>query len=718
MANIARWCFRHRFIVLGVWIIALVATAGLNQSIGTSFSNNFTLPRTDSSRALDLLKTVSPPASGETDTIVWHVSNGSVGNDATKQRINAMLQNVSKIPQVASITSPYTPMGAQQISRDNTTAYAQVAFSDNFQNINIQNVEAVIAAAHAASQPGLEVEIGGQAIEQSQQASTSFSASIGVLAAAVILFIAFGSLLAMSIPLITALMALGVGISSIGLLSHLMSISLIAPIIGTLIGLGVGIDYALFIVTRYRSGLLAKLSPEEAAIKALNTTGRAVLFAGMTVCVALLGLLTLGISFLGGVGISAAIVVAVTVLAAVTLLPALLGIYKMRILPRRARRRLDSEGPIDEAAATGIWAKNARIVQDHSWTVAIMAIVILGILITLYLSLRLGSSDAGNDPESTTTRKAYDLLAGGFGPGFNGPLQLVGAINTPTERIAFTQLAATVKQLPGVAQVVSLPLTPQAKTGIIQIVPTTSPESVATNNLIKQLRNNIIPTAERGTGLRVYVGGVTAIFSDFANVIASKLPLFIAVIVGLGFLILMVAFRSLVIPLTAAAMNLLAAGAAFGVVVAVFQWGWLSGILQTGGPGPIEAFLPVIMLAILFGLSMDYQVFLVSRMHEEWVHSKNNDQAVRLGQAKTGRVITAAASIMIFVFISFVFGGQRITAEFGIGLEAAVLIDAFIIRNFLVPAVMHRFGRANWWLPKWLDRALPHLAVEPAEEQK
>lgn len=717
MANIARWCFRHSFIVIGIWIVLLITSFGLTKAFGTNYSNSFSLPSTDSTKAQNLLKTVSAGASGENDTIVWHVSSGSVRSKSTQQQINTMLDKVQRVPQVASIVSPYAALGERQISNDGKTAYAQLSWNGQFLNLNKQNVKTVIEDVQAVNAKGLEVEIGGQAIEQSEQSSTSRSAGIGVLAAAIILFIAFGSLLAMSVPLISALMALGVGISSIGLLSHVLSISTFSPILGALIGLGVGTDYALFIITRYRSGLLGGLEPEEAAVKALNTAGRAVMFAGVTVCVALLGLLTLRISFLSGVGIAAALVVATTVLAAITLLPALLGIYKMRVLSRRSRNKLKRSGPVDEAATTGFWARNAHFVEDHSLKVATMALLVMLILAIPYFSLRLGSSDAGNDPASTTTRKEYDLLANGFGPGFNGPLQLVGQVNTAGQRAAFNELARKVKQLPGVAQVAEVLLTPQTKVGIIKVIPTTSPESEATSNLIKNLKKDVIPAAEKNTGLHVYVGGITAIFNDFASVISSKLPLFLGVIIGLGFLILMVAFRSLVIPLTAAVMNLLAVAAAFGIIVAVFQWGWLSGILHTGGPGPVESFLPVIMVAILFGLSMDYQVFLVSRMHEEWVHSKNNDRAVRIGQTETGRVITAAASIMILVFLSFILEGQRVIAEFGIGLASAVLLDAFILRNFLVPALMHRFGRANWWLPKWLDKILPHLAVEPLDRK-
>jgi RND superfamily putative drug exporter len=716
MDKIARWCFRHRFIVISLWIVLLVGSYGLTQAVGTNYNNSFSLPSTDSTKALNLLQEVSPGASGETDTVVWHVSSGTVNDADTKIQMEAMLAKIEQIPQVASITSPYSPMGMTQISRDGQTAYAQISFSKQFQDLDKANIKNLIDTAEAARASGLQVEVGGQAIEQSEQTSPSSSSGIGVLAAAIVLFIAFGSLLGMLVPLITALMALGVGISLVGLLTHHLSIATFAPTLGALIGLGVGIDYALFIITRYRSGLIGGLTPEEATVKSLNTAGRAVLFAGTTVCVALLGLLTLNINFLAGVGIASAVVVLVTVLAAITLLPALLGVFRTRILGRKARRKLKTDGPVNEADVKGVWARNASFVEKHSWSVIVVALVIIGILLAPVFSLRIGSSDAGNDPSTTTTRKSYDLLAAGFGPGFNGPLQLVGAIDTPEQKAAFAKLATTVKDVPNVAAVVAFPSAPGAKVGIIQVVPTTSPESVATSDLITDLRKNVVPAAEGGTGLHVYVGGITAIFNDFSSVIASKLPLFLAVIIGLGFLILMIAFRSLVIPLTAAAMNLLAAGAAFGVVVAVFQWGWFSGVLHTGGPGPVEAFLPVMMLAILFGLSMDYQVFLVSRMHEEWTHTHNNHRAVRTGQAETGRVITAAATIMILVFMSFVFGGQRVIAEFGVGLASAVLIDAFILRNFLVPALMHRFGDANWWLPKWLDRILPHLAVEPVED--
>jgi RND superfamily putative drug exporter len=717
MANIARWCFRHRFIVIILWVVALLGAFGAAKALGTNYSNSFSLPNTDSTRALSLLQSVSPSSTGETDNIVWHVKNGTVLDSVTKQAVSTMLTKISAIPEVGSVESPYSPQGSVQISKDGKTAYANITFTKDSRDLNAADVKRVISTAEAASTTNLEVDLGGQSIEQSQQAKPSSTEAIGVVAAAIILFLAFGSLFATIVPLITALMALGVGLNTVGLLSHAFGISAFSPTLGALIGLGVGIDYALFIITRHTTGLKAGLTPEEATVKALNTAGRAVLFAGSAVSAALLGLLVLRISFLNGVGIAAAVVVVVTVLAASTLLPALFGVFRMRILSRKQRKILRKDGPHNEEQTKGIWARNAAFVQKRRVIVGALALIVIGILIVPYFSLRLGSSDASNDSTNSTTYKSYELLAHGFGAGFNGPLLLVGSIHSPIQKSAFVKVERELRKTPGVAEVQAFPLNSAATVGTMQVIPTTSPESVATANLITHLRTDVIPTAEANSGLHVYIGGVTATFSDFATVISNKLPLFLVVVIGFGFLILMLAFRSLVVPLTAALMNVLAAGAAFGVVVAVFQWGWLSNLLHTGGPGPVEAFIPVLMLAILFGLSMDYEVFLVSRMHEEWTHTKDNKRAIRIGQAETGRVVTAAATIMIFVFGSFVFGGQRVIAEFGVGLASAVLIDAFILRNFLVPSIMHVFGKANWYLPKWLDKILPHLSVEPMEEK-
>jgi RND superfamily putative drug exporter len=715
LASLARWCFRHRLIVVLGWVAAIAALVGLTATIGTAYSDSFSLPGTESTKALSLLSSSFPAQAGDSDTIVIHVKSGSVRDPAVQSTVSSMLARMATSPSVASVASPYAAAGAAQVSKDGLTAFAGVNFAKQVQELPTADIRHVIDLAESSRSSGLEVELGGNAIKQIQQTPPSSSELLGLVAAGIILFIAFGSLFAMVLPLLTAVVALGSGLMAVGLLSHVVGIGTVGPTLAGLIGLGVGIDYALFIVTRHRAGIQGGLSPEEAAVRALDTSGRAVLFAGGTVCAALLGLFVLRLSFLNGLAVPAALTVLFTVAAATTFLPALLGFLGPRVLGRKERRRLAAEGP-HEPHAEGFWAGWAALVERRPKLLAVGATVVMLLLTLPVLSLRLGSSDSGNDPSGSSTRKAYDLVAEGFGPGFNGPLQLVAELKSPADTAALAALVGTLRSEPGVASVTPFPAAPGAKLGIVQVVPTTSPQDGATSDLIGHLRSSVIPAAEQGTSLQVYVGGTTAIFDDFADVLTSKLPLFIGVIILLGFLLLMLAFRSLLVPATAALMNLLAAGASFGVVTAVFQWGWGTDLLGLGKAGPVEAFLPVIMLSILFGLSMDYQVFLVSRMHEEWVHTGDNRLSVSRGQATTGRVITAAAAIMICVFVAFVFGGQRVIAEFGIGLSSAVLLDAFIVRTVLVPAMMHLLGAANWWLPGWLDRQLPHLSVEPADE--
>jgi RND superfamily putative drug exporter len=711
MSAIARWCFRHRFAVIAAWVFVLVGLGTLSQTVKSDFNNSFSLPGTGSTTAQQLLSKAIPAQAGDSDTIVWQVSDGTVRDATVTTRISTVLKQIATMPEVAAVVSPYGPQGAAQISWDGRTAYATVDFAKQANNLAKADITRVIDAAKAARAPGLNVQLGGQAIEQTEQTSLGVSSTVGVLAAAVVLFIAFGSLLAMLLPIVTAIAGVGGGLMAIAPLTHTINVVDFAPILGALIGLGVGIDYALFIVTRHRRGLQSGLTPEQAAVKAIDTSGRAVLFAGSTVCIALLGILVLGVGFLNGLAVASALTVVFTVLAAVTLLPALLGLFGMRVLSRRQRRQLAAGAPAP--GATGMWARWAGAVERRPAILAATAAAVMLVLAVPVLSLRLGSSDQGNDPSSTTTRQAYDLLAGGFGPGFNGPLLLVAQTSSPADVAAVRTLEAG---LPKVADVTSVrQVAATSGTEVIQVTPGTSPEGKATSDLISTLRNDTIPAAEHGTTLRVYIGGVTATFADFATVVDAKLPWFILTIVGLSFLLLVVAFRSLLIPGTAAVMNLLAAAASFGVLTAFFQWGWGTDAFGLGTAGPVEAFLPVVTLAILFGLSMDYQVFLVSRMNEEWVHGRRNSDAVRTGQVETARVITAAATIMICVFLTFSFLGSRDVAEFGIGLAAAVALDAFILRTVLVPAAMHLFGNANWWLPRWLDRRLPHLAIEPPD---
>jgi RND superfamily putative drug exporter len=694
----------------------------MSQMVKTSYDNSFLLPGTDSSNAIQLLQRTVPAQAGDSDTIVWHVDHGSVRDRAVQARISAMLARVARAPEVAAVASPYVPPagsrgggsgsgGQAAISRDGRTAFATVNFTQRAGNLDKADITRVIGIAQGARAPGLAVELGGQAIQQSEQQPLSGASAIGIAAAAVILFIAFGSVFAMALPIVTAIAGVGSGLLLIAPLSHAVTMVDFAPILGALIGLGVGIDYALFIVTRYRRALLSGLRPPDAVAEAASTSGRAVVFAGGTVCIALLGILTLGVGFLDGLALAAAVTVVCTVVAASTLLPALLGVFGVRVISRRQLSRIWSEGPESPERTSGAWVRWARTVQRRPAALAAVATAVMLVLSIPVLHLRLGASDASNDPASSTSRQAYDLLADGFGPGFNGPLLVVAQARSAADIQAADRLTRALAGVPGVASVGAQP--PAAGVEVISVTPATSPEAKQTSDLIRTLRGEVIPRYTHGTTLRVYVGGETASFDDFAALTSDKLPLFLAAIVGLSFLLLMLAFRSLVIPATAAVMNLLAGAAAFGVLTAFFEWGWGTSAFGLGKSGPIEAFLPVVTLAILFGLSMDYQVFLVSRMTEEWARTGQAARSVRVGQTETARVITAAASIMIAVFVAFVFMSERAVAEFGVGLAAAVALDAFVLRTVLVPAGMHLFGRANWWLPRWLDRCLPRLAMEP-----
>ncbi|ANS67454.1 integral membrane export protein [Streptomyces lincolnensis] len=703
VAALARWCYRHRLVVLLLWVGALFGLGAAGSAAGTDYANVFSLPDTDSKRAYDRMTKAFPQTAGDTDTVVWKVDEGSVRDASVRSRIEPALEEIGAMRGIGEVTDPYAADGAAQISRDGRIAYAQVTFAEQANAVPKELIEDVVGTAQAAERDGLQVELGGQAIARTQEPPMGTAELVGIVAAAVVLFLAFGSLFSMLLPLVVAIAGVGSGLMSTSLLSHVTDMPEVAPLLGSLIGLGVGIDYALFIVTRHRRGILRGTDPEEAAVTALNTSGRAVLFAGGTVCIALAGMLVMNMRFLDGVVIATSLTVVLSVLAATTLLPALLGLLGVRVLSRRQRRRLAVTGP-EADETSGLAARWSSYVQKRPRSVAALALAVMMVLALPVLSIRLGATDQGNHQESQTTRQAYDLLAEGFGPGFNGPLQVVVVEGDAAG------LASRIESTEGVAQVAAAP--PANGVSVIQVVPTTSPQSEKTDQLIDRLRDDVIPAS----GTEAHVGGVTAVFKDFASVTGERLSYFIAAIIGLGFLLLLIAFRSIVVPLTAALMNLVAAAASFGVLVAIFQWGWGTELLGIGKEGPITAFLPVIMLSLLFGLSMDYQVFLVSRMHEEWVHTRDNARAVRVGLAETSRVINCAALIMICVFSAFVLSGDLEGAMAGIGLAAAVALDAFILRTALVPAAMHLLGDSNWWLPHWLEKRLPHLAVEPREE--
>jgi RND superfamily putative drug exporter len=717
MKALATWCVRHRVIVLLLWLTTLVGTILISNSVGTAYSNSFSLPNTESTKALNLLQSAAPKVAGDREQIVFHTTNGALVTDpSVEAAITTMLNEVKGVQHVSNITSPYGPEGSAQISADGRTGFATVTFDTQGQNISTSLAKHFVATAQKASGPGLQVAVAGQVAEAANRVSFS-SAGLGILLAGVVLYLVFASIFAMLLPLASALASLGTAIGVIGLLSHALKMPEFSTQLVLLIGLGVGVDYALFIVTRHRQGLIAGNDVESSIVNAVNTSGRAVLFAGIIVCIALLGMFALGVNFLYGLAIAAAIGVLFTMIAALTLLPAFLGFIGPRVLSRRQKRELAVNGPrIVGAGTKGFWPRWASFIQGRPVLPAVVALLIVVLVALPFFSLRLGSSDQGNDPTGTTTRTAYDLLAKGFGPGFNGPLLLVAENAGPADAPALDRLAASVRTQDNVAKVVApvpLPTNHGQTVSLLTVYPKSSPQDSATTDLIDHLRQATIPAAVAGTGVSVYVGGNTAIFADFARVLSSKLPLFIGLVVVLSFLLLAWVFRSLLIPLTAAAMNLLSIGAAFGILVAVFQWGWVGAVFQVNRAGPIEAFLPVMLFAILFGLSMDYEVFLISRIHEEYLKSGDNRTAVRNGLAATGKTITAAALIMILVFGSFILGGERVIKEFGLGLAAGILMDAVLIRMAIVPSLMFMFGRANWWFPGWLDRALPRLSVDP-----
>ncbi|MEU5546306.1 MMPL family transporter [Streptomyces sioyaensis] len=732
MTALARWCLRRRIVVLLLWLAAFAGVAVAAGVTGSAYSNNYEVPGTESSQASALLAKAFPGSSGDSDTIVWHTDSGTVRSGAVTKTMTHTLEKVADLPGVSEVRSPYDRsqagashgQGARQISKDGHTAYASVTFDRPTDELDTAQVRKVVDTAQRASGRGLQVELGGAGIALTEAPRAQLPEIIGLCAAAVVLFLAFGSLAATFLPIVTAVAAVGTASAGISLLSHAMTVADFAPMLGMLIGLGVGIDYALFIVTRHRKGLRAGLSVDEAATCAAASSGRAVVFAGATVCIALLGMLILRLSFLNGVALAASLTVVLTVAASVTLLPALLGLIGMRALSGRERRRLAAHGPRRERP-TGIAARWSGFVERHPKLLGLTAAVVMLVLALPAFGLHLGTSDQGNNPATSTTRKAYDLLAGGgpgaergsgFGPGFNGPLTLVGTLDGAKDRIAFDKLPHRLREVPGVAQVSAPEFDGGRSTGVITVVPDSAPQSRQTSALVARLRGEVLPAAERATTLDVRVGGITAGYDDFAGIIVGKLPLFIGMVIALGSVLLLFAFRSIGVPVKAALMNIAAVASSFGIVVAVFQWGWGSELLGLGSAGPVEPFLPVIMVSVLFGLSMDYQVFLVSRMYEEWRLTGDNRRAVRVGLTETSRVINSAAVIMIAVFAAFILSGDRTIAMFGIGLASAVALDAFVLRTLLVPALMHMLGGANWWLPSWLGRWLPRISIEPPPE--
>jgi putative drug exporter of the RND superfamily len=707
MLALTRWTTGHRRLVISSWVAIAVGVLVASQAIGKRDANNFSLPNTDSQRAVNLLKSSLPGQAGDADQIVFRARTGTLEQASVRAAVVSALRRIATLPHVASVVSPYA-MGVQAISKDGTIGFATVTFDLRANELTKSAIDRVVGTAKAARSSALQVELGGQAIKQVQQAGLGFVTVVGIAAAIIVLLISFGSFVAMGLPIVTALLGLGAGIGLIGLLSHVVDMVDFSSDLALMIGLGVGIDYALFVVTRFRDCCRQNGGDVHSAIEAaMNTAGRAMVFAGATVVIALLGMFALGVSFLYGAAIAASLGVLLVLVASLTLLPALLTFAGGRIGAGRTRR---ARRPATE---NRFWSRWVGWIQRWPALAAIGATAVLFVLAVPTLGLRLGAGDAGNDSASQTTRKAYDLLAAGFGAGFNGPLQVAVELPRADRQAALVRLTSALRTTPGVASVATPRLNVAGDTAAIAVYPATSPQSAQTTSLVRHLRNEVLPPLAKATGAAIYVGGVTATQVDFAHVISGKLPLFIGIVVGLSALLLLIAFRSLLIPLQAALMNLLSIAAALGVVQAIFERGWLGGLFGLQ-PAPIEAFVPVIVFAIVFGLSMDYEVFLVSRIHEEWQRHGNPSAAVREGVSRTGRVITAAAAVMIAVFASFAAGDDRVLKLFGIAMTTAVFLDAFLIRSILMPAVLELFGRHAWAFPRWFDRRLPRLAVEPA----
>jgi putative drug exporter of the RND superfamily len=704
-----RWAVvtvRRRWLVLSVWFVALVALGVAWQLTPGAFVNNLAIPGSDSQQAVDLLRERFPDRAGDSAMIVLR-ADGGLMDPGVQQEVQAITAAAQEIPGVVAVVPPYAP-GTQAISEDGRIGFVYVQFAEQANSVPSSSVDALYAIREAHNRDGFQVELGGQVVAASEQHPPGTSEALGVIAAVVILLVTFGSVIAMGVPLLTAFLGLIASLFIIGLMALTLDFSTETRAFTAMIGIGIGIDYALFIVTRYREGLASGLDTGASVIQAINTAGRSILFAGAVVVVSLAGLMLIGIPFVATLGLAAAVVVTLAVVVALTALPALLAV----IGPRIDRWTIPAFHAVASDSSGGIWFRVAQLSQRRPWPLILAGFALLLLLSVPALDMRVGSADAGNNPTTLTSRHAYDLLTEGFGPGFNGPLAVVVDVTDQADLSTVERLSERILADPGVAMVSPPMPNPAQDTIVLNVVPTTAPQAAETQDLVHRLREDVLGPALDGSGASAYVGGPTAAFIDIADRITDRLPLFFAVVIGISMLLLAIIFRSLLVPVIAATMNLLSIGAAYGVLVAVFQWGWFSDVLGIDRTGPIESFLPMMLFAVLFGLSTDYMVFLVSRVHESWINTGDNRVAISHGSVATARVITAAAAIMIVVFLSFTLSDSRIVKEFGLGLATAIFVYATVIRLFLVPAIFGLLGKTVWYFPNWLDRRLPRVSVE------
>jgi RND superfamily putative drug exporter len=710
LVRLADWCYRKRRLVVVLWVAALVGSFVVAGAFGGDFRQNYLQPGSESKAALDILKDRFPQKSGDTIQVVMHSAAG-VNSPAIRARAERLLADIAVADHVVGVTSPFAEQGARQVSPDGTTAYADVDLDKRDTEFTAKEAKALVDPVLKAGDAAMQVEVGG-AVAALSQSPQFGSEAVGLAAAVVILLLLFGSVVAMALPLMVALFGLGIAVSLGAILNRLVPVPDFAPTLGSMIGIGVGIDYALFIVTRFRSALADGQEPRRAVLTAVSTAGRAVVFAGCTVVISLLGMLLMNQPFTPGLAFSTALVVIVILAASVTLLPAVLGFAGRNI--ERLHVPFVSKG--GHAFEKSFWYRWSRFVQRRPWPAATAGLGVLLALSAPFVGIRFGFPDAGNSPKSNTTRAAYDLLSDGFGPGFSAPMLLTVQGKSGTALVTSADsLGARLRAVDGVAYVSPAVSNGAADTALLQLVATTSAQEKRTEDLVDELRDRDIPAATAGTGLTVRLGGTVPVSLDSTRGVAARLPFFIGGVVLLSFLLLMTVFRSILVPLKAAVMNLLSITAALGVMTLAVNGSPLGKLLGIPGGTPVPIFMPMIMFAILFGLSMDYEVFLLSRIREEYDRTKDNGLAVADGLARTARVITAAAAIMITVFLAFVPADDVLIKLFGVGLAAAIFVDATIVRMLLVPATMELLGDRNWWLPGWLDRLLPNLRIEGDE---
>ncbi len=705
--RIGHFAGRHPWRVIGAWVVVAVSIFMLNTTTGGEYDETFSLPGSESQAAADAIQDRFPQETLYASNVIFHSEDGLTGPDE-KDAIQQAVEELSTGPNVIAVSSPYDPRGPT-LSEDGQTAFATVGF--DLEKIGEAEFDAAEEALQDVRDAGIQVEYDG-GLGYANEAAAGNSELIGILMAIVILAIAFGSLVAMSLPIATALMAIAVGSSTIGVMAGLVPVPKIAGVVAMMLGLGVGIDYALFILSRHRQNLAAGQSVPVAIGRANATAGLSVLFAGVTVIVAILGLKVSGVPMMEMMGFGSAIMVAVVMVASITLLPAMLGVVKHRV--NSARVPFVKQKPAyDPNAASARWA--ARVVAKPV-RYGVAAAGVLVVLAVPVFSMHLGFADAGNDAPSSTTRKAYDLMADGYGPGTNGPLQVVvDNDGEPLPGSTVDRIAQDLAAESGVASVDTPVTNEDGDLAIIGVTPTTAPQDARTDELLQHLREDTIPAAVDGTDVEVSITGSTALTSDVSSRLQQRMPWFLGAVIGLSFLVLMLVFRSILVPLKAAVLNVLGVGAAYGVVVAVFQWGWGASLIGVHEEVPIMPLAPMLMFAILFGLSMDYEVFLMSRVREQYLKHFDPRRAVVEGVGSTARVITSAALIMISVFASFILDLDVTTKMFGIGLSVAVFLDVTLVRMILVPAAMSLLGHRAWWLPTWLERRLPTIDIEGGE---